>query len=71
MAKTIEYQVASGALGKSPSNPNARPISEVVNALIADGWQPFGSAYRSTIGGTTAPAIPPVTIHHQPMVKYQ
>jgi hypothetical protein len=67
--KITDYQVASGPLGKSQSNPNARPINEVVSSLIAEGWQPFGSAYCSTISGTIQ-GMPQVTIHHQPMVKY-
>jgi len=57
MSKITQYYIAHDA--------NAEKLTEKVNALVAQGWQPFGSMSVISIGGATG-----VTTHMQPMVQY-
>ena len=73
MAKIVDYKLASGTLARHPNLPRGKTIEEAVKELLAEGWQPFGSGFSSTLSGmpmgNLGSAIPEIAIFHQPMVK--
>ena len=57
MFKIVEYYIVHDA--------NAEKLTEKVNEMIKQGWQPFGSMSAISTGTTAG-----VTTHLQPMVQY-